>query len=598
MPVLLLALLTGCDSTQSAQQKTDQAEAAPDSQSIDAADTDPDSGPVTEVGKPAKKNPSPNIHDDSGQANNAEAASGNETVDQPQNSADQSVAGSQKKPADPTKAVPPMPSANTQTTNTAIGQNNPDGLPDASTDIAAEQAKDTNMNKASDPATLAKDLQSAVGMLADASPGTTIVVPEGTYTLKQKLDLKATGKEGQPVTLMAENANVRIAGRAGFDIASSNWLVIDGFTLSHQGRTTNVEDSNNVRFTRMKFQLLQNPAIDKKPDVTTHWLRFREGTGHRVDHSEFGPHPGGLGVTLVADNSVDSIRIDHNYFHDRERDGRNGAETIRVGSGGGSAIAAVIEDNLFERCNGEVELISIKSDGTVIRYNTFRDNHGFVVVRNGRDAIINGNYFIGTDPKTKSGGVRVHGRNLCVVQNYFAGLSTPALQTFPGTFTVPDTSNKTAFRIPRGGYPQTTDVVFAGNLIIDDLRNAKNADTLAIIDSGSSRETSGDNILLSESWTIINNLSLSDGSLLGGPNIKGAQTNNNIFRSITSPKKTGDSDKMPDLHNDNGLWRLVDQSNTTPQPGEILEGCQNPTLLMPVNLPAPRTAPASKPSST
>jgi len=310
------------------------------------------------------------------------------------------------------------------------------------------------------------DFESAVELLAKAKPGQTVVVPAGTYTQRTKLKLIGNGEAGKPVTLIAENGDVRIEGRSGFDVVDSNWLIVDGFTLAHQGQTTNVWESNNVRLTRIKFALLPNPAIKEKQHVVTPVLRFRSGTGHRIDHSNFGPHPGGLGVTLLVENEVQTIRIDGNYFHDRERDGRNGAETLRLGSGGGSVISAVVESNLFERCHREAELVSIKSDGAVIRNNTFRDNRGQLVVRNGRDIVIIGNYFIGEDVTVASGGIRVHGQNICVGQNYFANLATPALQSFPGSFALAAGTDKEKTAQPKGGYPQSSAVVFAGNIAV------------------------------------------------------------------------------------------------------------------------------------
>ena len=49
--------------------------------------------------------------------------------------------------------------------------------------------------------------------------------------------------------------------------------------------------------------------------------------------------------------------------------GSNGAETMRVGTSqqAYSSSNTVIENNLFERCSGEVEVISIKSSDNIIR---------------------------------------------------------------------------------------------------------------------------------------------------------------------------------------------------------------------------------------
>ena len=66
-------------------------------------------------------------------------------------------------------------------------------------------------------------------------------------------------------------------------------------------------------------------------------------------------------------------RIDHNYFGERPILGSNGGETIRVGTSHHAFFSSntVIEDNMFHHCNGEVEVVSIKSSDNIIRNNVF-----------------------------------------------------------------------------------------------------------------------------------------------------------------------------------------------------------------------------------
>lgn len=110
---------------------------------------------------------------------------------------------------------------------------------------------------------------------------------------------------------------------------------------------------------------------------TTHWLSFQGTQRSRIDHSTFGKRVGRW-LDIEVRKPSQHIRIDHNYFHDRETHGRNGAETIRVDGGRGHSWDAytVIEHNLFERCSGAGEIISIKSHRNTIRANTFRDSFG------------------------------------------------------------------------------------------------------------------------------------------------------------------------------------------------------------------------------
>jgi poly(beta-D-mannuronate) lyase len=57
---------------------------------------------------------------------------------------------------------------------------------------------------------------------------------------------------------------------------------------------------------------------------------------------------------------------------------RNGGETICVGYSHQSMSnsATRLEHNLFERCDGELEIVSNKSCGNVYRFNTFRECAG------------------------------------------------------------------------------------------------------------------------------------------------------------------------------------------------------------------------------
>ena len=67
-----------------------------------------------------------------------------------------------------------------------------------------------------------------------------------------------------------------------------------------------------------------------------------------------------------------------------------GFEIIRVGTSGSQMeeCGAVIEHNLFEECNGEIEIISLKCTGSVVRHNTFSKSYGYVTMRHGNRHIV------------------------------------------------------------------------------------------------------------------------------------------------------------------------------------------------------------------
>jgi poly(beta-D-mannuronate) lyase len=76
---------------------------------------------------------------------------------------------------------------------------------------------------------------------------------------------------------------------------------------------------------------------------------------------------------------------------------------------------------VFDRCNGEAEIISNKSCDNVYRYNVFRRCAGALTLRHGHGATVEGNWFFGEKARG-TGGVRVIGERHRVINNYFTDL--------------------------------------------------------------------------------------------------------------------------------------------------------------------------------
>ena len=72
------------------------------------------------------------------------------------------------------------------------------------------------------------------------------------------------------------------------------------------------------------------------------------------------------------------VHVHHNYFYNHQFKGANGGESIRLGLSGRQHAepTALIENNLFEKADGDSEAISIKSSDNVVRYNTIPDSKG------------------------------------------------------------------------------------------------------------------------------------------------------------------------------------------------------------------------------
>ncbi|MDQ3439900.1 MAG: polysaccharide lyase 6 family protein, partial [Planctomycetota bacterium] len=110
---------------------------------------------------------------------------------------------------------------------------------------------------------------------------------------------------------------------------------------------------------------------------------------------------------------------DHNHFGPRPPLGANGGETMRIGYSGqqNRVSKTLVEHNLFDRCDGEVEIISSKCTDSTYRYNTFRDCEGTITLRHGGHCTVDGNFFFGK-ANGKSGGIRVIGAGHTIVNNY------------------------------------------------------------------------------------------------------------------------------------------------------------------------------------
>ena len=120
----------------------------------------------------------------------------------------------------------------------------------------------------------------------------------------------------------------------------------------------------------------------------------------------------------------------------------------------------LVEGNLFDRCNGEVEVISSKANFNEFRGNVFYLSEGSLVTRHGNYATVDGNYFIGDGSSPYYGGIRLIGTGHWVTNNYFYGLRGEE-------FRAPLAMMNGIPRSAINRYFQVTDVVVAHNTWIN-----------------------------------------------------------------------------------------------------------------------------------
>ncbi|MEQ9461240.1 MAG: chondroitinase-B domain-containing protein [Phycisphaeraceae bacterium] len=320
---------------------------------------------------------------------------------------------------------------------------------------------------AANPSLAAEHLVSSASQIAaamaNANPGDTLIMTDGVWN-NQHIDFAGFGTADNPITLKAQTqGGVILTGSSNLDI-SGRHLVVDGLTF--QDGTP--QGSHIVRFTgplgKASNSRLTNTTITNynPSDINDRyfWVSLY-GQDNRVDHSRFqGQNHSGVTVVAWLDNNIEARHlIDNNHFLDRPEGNDNGFETIRLGTSEVSNTNAkiIVEHNLFERVDGEIEIISNKSNDNTFRYNTFRDSKGTLTLRHGHRATVEGNFFLGNN-KDGSGGIRVIGEDHVITNNYFADLDDRADGVISITAGIPNTEPS--------GYQQVKNAIIAHNTIV------------------------------------------------------------------------------------------------------------------------------------
>lgn len=246
-----------------------------------------------------------------------------------------------------------------------------------------------------------------------------------------QLHFKAKGTETKPVVLMAETpGKVFFTGNANLKI-DGQWLVVDGlsfkdgYSLKEDVIVFSKSSSNSVL--RNTSIVNYNPPA-KETDYK--WVSLH-GKKNKVEFCELtGKSHQGTTLVVWLDETPNEHQIRNNYFGPRPALGVNGGETIRIGTSDWSMHSSktIVEQNIFDRCDGEMEIISVKSCNNTIAENLFFECDGTLTLRHGNDNFIEGNYFIG-NYKANTGGIRVIGENHVVKGNYLYALTGKGLRS-------------------------------------------------------------------------------------------------------------------------------------------------------------------------
>ena len=361
-------------------------------------------------------------------------------------------------------------------------------------------------------------------------PGDTIVLADGEWRDFEILFI-GEGTAERPITLTAETkGQVLITGQSNLRIAGK-YLVVSGLVFKDGYSPTNTV----IAFRRTKGELAYHSRVTEvvidhfnnperfEPDF---WVMMY-GRNNRFDHNHL-EGKSNQGVTMaVRLDSVESQenhhRIDHNYFGPRPVLGSNGGETLRIGTSHYSLSNSftVVEENYFDRCNGEVEIISSKSGMNTFRGNLFNESRGTLTLRHGNGNVVENNVFLG-NRVDHTGGIRVINKRQTIRNNYMYGLTG---HRFGGALVimngVPDS--------PINRYHQVEDSVVENNSVIasDHIELAAGADS----------ERSAPPISTRFSNNLIHNPDGAD-SIAVHDDISGMEFSDNVVDGVAPPADT------------------------------------------------------------
>ena len=277
------------------------------------------------------------------------------------------------------------------------------------------------------------DVQAMKQLLGSGNlqPGDAVVLKDGTYHNLEEIHFPGKGVSGKPIVWRAENpGKAVISGKLRLKIYGEylqleDLLFYKAWAIGHDMIDFQGEKgvyASYCRMTRCVIDECNDPQKGERPNEgDEYWVGLR-GTNNRIDHCYFAnKRVGGLvlQVWLSADNHLNNHLIDHNFFGERQPYGGNGAEIIRIGHSWSSQLESrtIVEDNVFFRCSGENEIISVKSCHNVLRRNLFYESAGGLVCRHGHYNVIESNTFIGHNLRGTAG-IRIINQGHTVYDNY------------------------------------------------------------------------------------------------------------------------------------------------------------------------------------
>jgi poly(beta-D-mannuronate) lyase len=311
-----------------------------------------------------------------------------------------------------------------------------------------------------------EELKAAIN---NAVAGDEIILANGVWS---DIQIKFFGKGTQeaPIVLRAETSGkVSIEGVSDLKLGGTYLEVRglyfkNGYTPSKTVIDFHIDSISIANHCKVSDCVIEDfTQLNRNRD--DHWVEFW-GRHNQLDQcyiagkSNQGPT---IIVILEGNEQINNYhQIVNNHFGPRPRKGGPHGETIQLGDSGTSMSPSysTVANNLFERCDGEVEIISNKSNNNSFRNNIFYKCEGSLVLRHGNYCIIDGNVFIGDNKSEFMGGIRVINTGHWITNNYFYTIKG---KEFRSALAVMNGVPKS----PQNRYNQVTDVVIAYNTFVD-----------------------------------------------------------------------------------------------------------------------------------
>jgi len=313
------------------------------------------------------------------------------------------------------------------------------------------------------------NIQELNSAIKEVEPGDEIVLANGVWNDVQ-IQFTGKGTKEKPITLRAETAGkVFVEGESSLKIGGE-YLVISGlyFRNGYTPLETIIEyriDSKNIANNCKITQCVIEDFTQLDRDKQDHWIEFW-GRNNELSNCYIAgkSNPGPTVMVYLKGNEhiKNNHQIINNHFGPKPRTGGPHGETMQIGGSSTSMTPSEtnVENNFFERCNGEVEIISSKSTSNKFKNNIFFECEGSLVLRHGNYATVDGNIFIGNDNSDFIGGIRVVNTGHWITNNYFYKITG---NEFRSALAIMNGIPKS----PLNRYNQVTDVVVAYNSFVD-----------------------------------------------------------------------------------------------------------------------------------